>query len=243
MTPNFISDLHISRHADFFLLDKAQCTSKFKKEQSRTATIQLGTEEIRSLVPDWPARAGSEPSDRIQPTQGPGDERSNETKSIRGIGREGAGRNGRRTWYVLSNLSYMKRVMMLVLPTDWSPRKTSLYLASADTGAIFASSFSPFRQRLRGQVRSDPAGGWGPDGRGRISLAGSRGPLLCLWRWRVLRSASPSSGRGLRDCACRLLALAVEETGGAMALCLLCFVFRCFSGQAGGLLCALCQCL
>jgi hypothetical protein len=37
----------------------------------------------------------------------------------------------------------MKRVMMLVLPTDWSPRKTSLYLASADTGAIFASS-SPF---------------------------------------------------------------------------------------------------
>lgn len=28
------------------------------------------------------------------------------------------------TWYVLSNLSYMKRVMMLVLPTDWSPRKT-----------------------------------------------------------------------------------------------------------------------
>lgn len=31
-----------------------------------------------------------------------------------------------RTWYVVSNLSYMKRVMMLVLPTDWSPRKTSL---------------------------------------------------------------------------------------------------------------------
>lgn len=30
----------------------------------------------------------------------------------------------RRTWYVLSNLSYMKRVMMLVFPTDWSPRNT-----------------------------------------------------------------------------------------------------------------------
>eukprot|EP00955_Chlamydomonas_euryale_P082448 363725-Chlamydomonas_euryale.AAC.11 len=29
-----------------------------------------------------------------------------------------------RTWYTLSNLSYMKRVMMDVLPTDWSPRKT-----------------------------------------------------------------------------------------------------------------------
>lgn len=29
-----------------------------------------------------------------------------------------------RTWYVLSNLSYMKRVMIEVFPTDWSPRKT-----------------------------------------------------------------------------------------------------------------------
>ena len=28
------------------------------------------------------------------------------------------------TWYVLSNLSYMNRVMMLVFPTDWSPRNT-----------------------------------------------------------------------------------------------------------------------
>lgn len=37
----------------------------------------------------------------------------------------------------MSNLSYMKRVMMLVLPTDWSPRKTSLYLARGDTVAIF----------------------------------------------------------------------------------------------------------
>lgn len=31
----------------------------------------------------------------------------------------------------------MKRVMILVLPTDWSPKNTSLYLAKADTGAIF----------------------------------------------------------------------------------------------------------
>lgn len=35
-----------------------------------------------------------------------------------------------RTWYVLSNLSYMKRVMIDVLPTDWSPRNTC-------TGAMF----------------------------------------------------------------------------------------------------------
>jgi hypothetical protein len=28
------------------------------------------------------------------------------------------------TWYVLSNLSYMNLVIMLVLPTDWSPKKT-----------------------------------------------------------------------------------------------------------------------
>lgn len=33
-------------------------------------------------------------------------------------------------WYVVSNVSYMKRVMMLVLPTLWSPRNTSLYRAS-----------------------------------------------------------------------------------------------------------------
>ena len=31
----------------------------------------------------------------------------------------------------------MKRVMILVLPTDWSPKNTSLYFAKADTGAIF----------------------------------------------------------------------------------------------------------
>lgn len=37
----------------------------------------------------------------------------------------------------MSNLSYMKRVMMLVLPTDWSPKKTSLYFAKGDTDAIF----------------------------------------------------------------------------------------------------------
>jgi len=37
----------------------------------------------------------------------------------------------------VSNLSYMKRVMMLVLPTDWSPKKTSLYLARGDTVTIF----------------------------------------------------------------------------------------------------------
>lgn len=34
----------------------------------------------------------------------------------------------------------MKRVMMLVLPTDWSPKNTSLYFAKADTGAIFLIS-------------------------------------------------------------------------------------------------------
>lgn len=33
-------------------------------------------------------------------------------------------------------MSYMNRVMMLVFPTDWSPRNTSLYLARAETGAI-----------------------------------------------------------------------------------------------------------
>jgi hypothetical protein len=32
------------------------------------------------------------------------------------------------TLYVVSKVSYMKRVMMLVLPTASSPRKTSLYL-------------------------------------------------------------------------------------------------------------------
>ena len=31
------------------------------------------------------------------------------------------------TLYVVSNVSYMKRVMILVLPTASSPRKTSLY--------------------------------------------------------------------------------------------------------------------
>ena len=45
-------------------------------------------------------------------------------------------RERRITWYVVSNLSYMKRVMMLVFPTDWSPRNTSLYLARGDTTAI-----------------------------------------------------------------------------------------------------------
>ena len=42
------------------------------------------------------------------------------------------------TWYVLSNLSYMKRVIILVFPTDWSPRNTSLYLAKGDTVAVCA---------------------------------------------------------------------------------------------------------
>jgi len=36
----------------------------------------------------------------------------------------------------------MKRVMMLVLPTDWSPKKTSLYFARAETGAIIYLIFS-----------------------------------------------------------------------------------------------------
>jgi hypothetical protein len=34
----------------------------------------------------------------------------------------------------------MNRVMMLVLPTDWSPKNTSLYFAKAETGAIFESN-------------------------------------------------------------------------------------------------------
>ena len=38
---------------------------------------------------------------------------------------------------MLSNLSYMKRVMILVLPMEWSPKNTSLYFAKADTEAIF----------------------------------------------------------------------------------------------------------
>lgn len=42
------------------------------------------------------------------------------------------------TWYVLSNLSYMKRVIILVFPTDWSPKNTSLYLAKGDTVAVCA---------------------------------------------------------------------------------------------------------
>jgi hypothetical protein len=47
------------------------------------------------------------------------------------------------TWYVVSNLSYMNLVMMLVLPTDWSPRNTSLYLANADTTAIARAPATP----------------------------------------------------------------------------------------------------
>merc|ERR1712010_120078 len=34
----------------------------------------------------------------------------------------------------------MKRVMMLVFPTDWSPRKTSLYLAMGWTVAVAMAS-------------------------------------------------------------------------------------------------------
>lgn len=40
----------------------------------------------------------------------------------------------------MSNLSYIKRVIMLVLPTDWSPRNTSLYFARGDTVAISSPS-------------------------------------------------------------------------------------------------------
>ena len=39
------------------------------------------------------------------------------------------------TWYVLSNLSYMKRVMMEVFPTDWSPRNTNLNFANGEADA------------------------------------------------------------------------------------------------------------
>lgn len=42
----------------------------------------------------------------------------------------------RLTWYVVSNTPYMKDLMMDVLPTPWSPRKTSLYLdRGAEAGA------------------------------------------------------------------------------------------------------------
>ena len=50
--------------------------------------------------------------------------------------RPAASRSSLRTWYVVSNLSYMNRVIMLVLPTLWSPRKTSLYLASGVTALV-----------------------------------------------------------------------------------------------------------
>jgi hypothetical protein len=42
------------------------------------------------------------------------------------------------TWYVLSNLSYMNRVMMLVLPTDWSPRKTCACVCIRVQGSVSA---------------------------------------------------------------------------------------------------------
>jgi hypothetical protein len=48
----------------------------------------------------------------------------------------------------------MKRVMMLVLPTDWSPRNTSLYLAKADTGAIIGSDRVQGRD-LSGELSGD----------------------------------------------------------------------------------------
>ena len=47
------------------------------------------------------------------------------------------------TLYVLSNVSYMKRVMMLVLPTASSPRKTSLYLERGTIGALGAVAEDP----------------------------------------------------------------------------------------------------
>ena len=37
----------------------------------------------------------------------------------------------------------MKRVMMLVFPTDWSPRKTSLYLAMGWTVAVACMASPP----------------------------------------------------------------------------------------------------
>lgn len=37
------------------------------------------------------------------------------------------------TWYVVSNLSYIKRVIILVFPTLWSPRNTNLYFARGVT--------------------------------------------------------------------------------------------------------------
>ena len=56
---------------------------------------------------------------------------------------------------MVSNLSYMKRVMMLVLPTDWSPRKTSLYLARGDTVAIFEILFFAFGSESQKKNEND----------------------------------------------------------------------------------------
>jgi hypothetical protein len=65
----------------------------------------------------------------------------------------------------------MNRVMMLVLPTDWSPRKTSLYLARAETGAMVSGG------EIRSGSGSGPAGrgGWRRGEAGSRSLAGWRG--------------------------------------------------------------------
>lgn len=47
----------------------------------------------------------------------------------------------------MSNLSYMKRVMMLVFPTDWSPKNTNLYLAKGDTDAILLWNSDRIKKR------------------------------------------------------------------------------------------------
>lgn len=46
------------------------------------------------------------------------------------------------TWYAVSNESYINRVIMDVLPTPWSPRNTSLYLANGVI-CLFSGSILP----------------------------------------------------------------------------------------------------
>ena len=46
------------------------------------------------------------------------------------------------TWYAVSNESYINLVIMDVLPTPWSPRNTSLYLASGVI-CLFSGSILP----------------------------------------------------------------------------------------------------
>lgn len=70
--------------------------------------------------------------------------------------------------------------MILVLPTDWSPKNTNLYLARAETGAIFFGSTTKINSfgaitRDLGRVYSTQRWRW---------RTRSRGPRIfgiCLW--------------------------------------------------------------